>query len=134
VASQIIIAIIDDDPFVRESVRRLVNSMSYVAETFASADAFLTSDLAHNVRCIISDVQMHGSNARHFQRRLAAFGLQIPVIFMTALSSPVLKAQLMDAGAICVLDKPFHQQQMTCCIAEALTRTSPMVSAKRDCI
>lgn len=130
--SQIIIAIIDDDPLVREGVRRLVSSMSYTAETFASADEFLASELVHTVQCIISDVQMPGSNARHFQKRLAAFGFQIPVVFMTALPSSVLKAQLMDAGAICVLDKPFHQHEMTCCISEALTRTNPKVSAKRD--
>ena len=118
--SQVIIAIIDDDLLVRESVARLVNSMSYRAKAFASVNEFLASDHASNVRCIISDVQMPGSDPRKFQKRLAASGYKIPLVFMTALPSPALKAQLMDGGAICVLSKPFHQKEMTCCIAVAL--------------
>jgi FixJ family two-component response regulator len=98
--------------------------MSYLAETFASADEFLSSEVAHSAGCVISDVQMPGSHAKHFLKRLAALGYRIPVVFMTALPSPALKERLMSAGAVCVLDKPFHQNQMTCCIAEALTRTS----------
>jgi FixJ family two-component response regulator len=117
-----IIAIIDDNALVRESIGRLVNSMGYGAETFVSADEFLASDAVRNTRCIICDVQIPGGNSRSLLRRLSDRGFDIPIIFMTALQNKKISAELMEAGAVCVVEKPFNQNEMTTCIIKAMTQ------------
>jgi FixJ family two-component response regulator len=106
------IAIIDDDALVREGLRRLVTSLNYSAETFSSTDEFLVSDSVTSIRCIISDVQMPGSDALQLQERLFEIGCKAPIVFMTALLNRELETQLMHAGAVCVLAKPFNQSQL----------------------
>jgi FixJ family two-component response regulator len=53
-----IIAVIDDDNRVRESLHNLLASYGYRAETFASAELFLASDGLFQSNCIIADVEM----------------------------------------------------------------------------
>ena len=113
------IAIIDDDAFVRDGIQRLVTSLDYSAKAFSSADEFLASDSPRDVRCIISDVQMAGSDAQQLQQRLFAVGCKAPIVFMTALQSRKLESELVHAGAICVLAKPFNQFQLIPHIATA---------------
>jgi FixJ family two-component response regulator len=130
VKNQDIIAIIDDDVLVREGVKRLVYSLSYVAITFSSAEEFLASDSLRNARCIISDVRIAGGGTTFLQDSLAAIGCNIPVVFMTALLSQTMKAKLLGAGAICVLSKPFHQDEMANCIAAAFQQTKTKAATK----
>jgi FixJ family two-component response regulator len=118
--TQDVIAIIDDDVLVRESIRRLTNSLGFLTEIFSSAEEFMTSGVVSLTWCIIADVNMPGSSARELPSTLRARGCDVPIIFMTALPNRDLRAQLLDKGAICVLQKPFSQKDMLACIAKAL--------------
>jgi FixJ family two-component response regulator len=113
------IAIIDDDALVRDGIKRLVSSLDYSAKTFSSSDEFLASDYPPGVGCVISDVQMAGSDAQQLQNRLLAIGCKAPIVFITALLSRKLESELVHSGAICVLAKPFNQQQLIGHIASA---------------
>jgi FixJ family two-component response regulator len=113
------IAIIDDDALVRDGIQRLATSLDYSAKAFSSTDEFLASDSAADVGCVISDVQMAGSDAQQLRKRLFAIGCKAPIVFMTALLNQQLEMQLMHAGAICVLAKPFNQSQLSLHIASA---------------
>jgi FixJ family two-component response regulator len=117
-----VIAIIDDDELVRDSVQRLVRSMGFKAEQFSSAGEFLACPSMSKVCCIISDVYMPSGNAG-FAHPLARFGHDIPIIFMTARPNRAVEGMLMDAGAVHILSKPFPQNEMALCIALALQRT-----------
>ena len=127
-----IIAIIDDDALVRESVRRLVGSLDYPARTFSSADEFLVSDALENVKCIISDVHMAGSNAKRLRERLNAIGCEAPLIFITALPNQQINETLLGLGAICVLAKPFRQNEIARCIATALEQPNTEAAVDVD--
>jgi FixJ family two-component response regulator len=52
------IAVIDDDHRVRESLHNLLASYGYRAETYSSAEVFLASDGLAQSNCIIADVEM----------------------------------------------------------------------------
>jgi FixJ family two-component response regulator len=125
------IAIIDDDLLVRDGLRRLVTSLDYSAETFSSMDEFLASDYPANVGCVISDVQIPGNDAMHLRKRLLAIGCKAPIVFITALLSRQLETDLIRAGGICVLAKPFNQRQLIHYIASALAPRE--AEASRDC-
>ena len=118
-----VIAIIDDDVFVRDSVNRLVRSMGYCAEKYSSTEEFLASSSLPDVRCIISDVNLADGTASRLQDRLASIGHDIPIIFMTARLDRAVETMLMKAGAVHVLAKPFHQNDMAFHIAAALQRS-----------
>jgi FixJ family two-component response regulator len=123
------IAIIDDDAFVRESVRRLINSMNFKAEQFSSPDELLRSEHLQHVQCVICDVQIAGDSTEPFLNHLTAIGCDIPVIFMTALNDRAKEEQLLAAGAIGVMIKPFHQTEIADCIALALGRRDTQAGA-----
>ena len=76
------ITIVDDDDFVRESLRDLVESLGYAVSTFESAERFLESGRLAETSCLISDVQLPGLSGLDLHDRLLAEGHCIPVIFV----------------------------------------------------
>jgi FixJ family two-component response regulator len=61
-----LISIIDDDPFMRDSIRQLIKSFGYTVATFSSALAFLESPDLKQTSCLIADVQMPGMTGESF--------------------------------------------------------------------
>jgi len=114
------ISIIDDDEFVRSSVRSLVRSLGLGAHTFASAEEFLDSPDVNDTSCVITDLQMPGLSGIELQRLLLAQGRRIPIIFVTAFPEDPIRAQAMDAGALGFLSKPFECQALVTLLDKAL--------------
>src|SRR6516162_5622843 len=104
------ITIVDDDDFVRESLRDLVESLGYAVSTFESAERFLESGRLAEASCLISDVQMPGLSGLDLQSRLLADGHRIPFIFITAFPEERFRIRARDAGAVGFLKKPFEER------------------------
>ncbi|HWE19865.1 MAG TPA: response regulator [Hyphomicrobiaceae bacterium] len=119
------ISIVDDDESVREATKGLVRSLGYAAATFSSAEEFLTSDRVHATSCLIADVQMPGLSGIDLQHRLAAEGLRLPVIFVTAFPDERTRRRAIDAGAVDYLSKPFSDEQLVSCLNTALNKDAP---------
>jgi FixJ family two-component response regulator len=115
-----VIAIVDDDESFRRATMSFIRSLGYAVLQFASAEAFLKSDLLHDTNCLISDVQMPGMNGVELQGELNARGHHLPIIFVTAFSEMRAKAQALAAGAIGFLDKPFSDEELIACLNKAL--------------
>jgi FixJ family two-component response regulator len=107
-----LVAIIDDDPFVRQATDGLLQSLGYRTSRFASAEDFLRSTYIHEMTCLISDVQMPGLSGVDLQRVLIARGDHIPMIFITAYFDERIRQSVMEAGAIGYLSKPFDEQSL----------------------
>ena len=104
------IAIVDDDPSVREAMDGLVRSLGYRAATFASAEDYLQSDRMNDTSCIIADVQMPGLSGIQLQSLLIAGGDHTPLIFVTAFPEEQIRKQALEAGAIGFLGKPCEDE------------------------
>ena len=115
-----VISIVDDDESVRQAVRSLVCSLELDAQTFASAEEYLSSPYASETDCLISDVQMPEMSGIELQEHLAARGWRTPIIFVTAFPDRRIEARAMKAGAIGFLNKPFDGQALIRCIDAAL--------------
>jgi FixJ family two-component response regulator len=115
-----LISIVDDDHSVRVAVMTLVRSIGFDACSFDSAERYLASDERRKTSCIVSDVQMQGTNGLDMQNRLATQNDRTPIIFITAFPHAELKRQALDAGAICFLSKPFDGDALIKCIETAL--------------
>src|SRR5215471_21355380 len=78
------ISIVDDDDFVRESLRDLIESRGCDVATFGSAERFLEAECLAETSCLITDLQMPGLSGLDLQGHLMADGHRFPVIFVTA--------------------------------------------------
>jgi FixJ family two-component response regulator len=114
------ISIIDDDESVRESTKALVMSLGYAARTYISAEEFLRSNL-DDTSCLILDVQMRGLSGIELQERV---GRRIPIIFITAVTDERIRTQVLDAGAIGFLSKPFSDKKLVRCLDSALNEAT----------
>ena len=97
-----VIAIVDDDASVRRSLLRVVRSVGYNAEAFASARAFLEWLSTGHAACLVLDVQMQGMSGFDLQERLA-----VPIVFITAHDDAPTRARIEKSGAAALLRKPF---------------------------
>jgi len=105
-----LISVVDDDAAVRRTTGRLIEAFGFRAAIFESADSFLRSDKVHDTSCLVADVQMPGMNGLELQSHLAAAGLRIPIIFITAYDTKESRQRAMQAGAIAFLIKPFREE------------------------
>ena len=101
-----VIAIVDDDPSVRRSLHRLVQSAGYTVQTFASAREFLDWVPRGRTACLVLDIHLDGVSGFELQERLAADGSSIPIIFITAHDDAPIRQRLEQSGAAGHLWKP----------------------------
>ena len=116
------ISIIDDDDAIRRSIVSLIRSTGYKAREYLSADAYLGSGDVGMHDCIITDVYMPGRTGLNLIRVLRNTGYSTPVILMTANLDEHIAAKAAEAGAVCLLRKPFDSQELLDCIERALAR------------
>ncbi len=116
------IAIVDDDPSVREGLSSLIRSAGLQVETFASAQEFLARPSAEAPSCLVLDLQLPGLSGLDLQKRMAEVGLEIPIVFLTGHGNIPASVQAMKAGAVEFLTKPFDEQDLLQAIQEAVER------------
>ena len=122
---KLLVSVVDDDRFFRESMRRLMRSLAYTAEAFASAAEFLASPRLHETACLIADVNMPAMNGIELCRHLIDAGRAIPTILVTAYPNDLDRVRALDDGIVCYLRKPVDEQQLLRCLHTALTPNEP---------
>jgi FixJ family two-component response regulator len=115
-----LLSVVDDDESFRESMKRLMRSLGYTVEAFASAADLLASPRLVETACLIADVHMPGMTGLELYRHLIAAGHAIPTILVTAYPNDADRARALDDGAIGYLRKPVDQQQLMGCLRAAL--------------
>ena len=118
-----LIAIVDDDDALRNSLDNLLRSVGFRVQGFASAEAFLQAPPAPETACLIVDVRMPGMNGLELQRQLGVMHWRIPIIFVTAYADDDVRAHALAAGAIAVLSKPCREADLLHAIDVALKQS-----------
>jgi FixJ family two-component response regulator len=117
-----VIAIVDDDPSVQRGLQRLIRSVGWKAETFASAQEFLARSRAAAPNCVLLDLQLPGLSGLELQKRMGEVGLEIPIVFLTGHGDIPASVRAMKAGAVQFLTKPVDEQELLQAIEEAVER------------
>jgi FixJ family two-component response regulator len=117
----VLVLVVDDDRFFRESMSRLMRSMGYTVEIFSSAANFLASPHLPERACLIADVQMPGMTGLELYRRLIDTGHSIPTILVTASPNDVDQARALDDGVVCYLRKPVDEEHLREALKSALS-------------
>ncbi len=105
-----LIAIIDDDEAMQDSLRDLIETAGLVARCFGSAEEFLESDLHRKAGCLILDIRMPKMSGLRLQARLKEEECNVPIIFITAHGDARMRIRAMREGAVEFLAKPFDHQ------------------------
>jgi FixJ family two-component response regulator len=105
-----LIAIIDDDESMQDSLTDLIESVGLVARCFGSTEEFLEYDLHREVGCLIAEIQMPGMSGLELQARLKEEECNIPIIFIASNGGARMRIQAMREGAVEFLAKPLDYQ------------------------
>jgi FixJ family two-component response regulator len=115
-----LIAVVDDDESVRESLPDLLRELGYEARAFASAKEFLDSGCLGEADCLILDIAMPDMSGPELQLDLIRKGEKVPIIFITAHGDKGIRATLRKKGAVEVLFKPYSEQDLRAALGLAL--------------
>ncbi len=108
-----LIAVVDDDISVRESLESLIRSVGMKVRVFASAEEFLNSADPRKADCLILDVRLPGMSGFELQRHLVAGSCKVPVIFMTAHGyDDRARSEASSAWTVAYLTKPFTEDEL----------------------
>jgi FixJ family two-component response regulator len=135
---QPIVFVVDDDISVRESLELLIKSAGWRAETFASAQAFLSRPRPAVPCCLVLDVTMPGLNGLELQQRLAE-RTEMPIIFVTGYGDVPMTVRAMKAGAVEFLTKPVKDDVLLEAIRHSIERSRATLDREaqmqllRDC-
>jgi FixJ family two-component response regulator len=115
-----LIAVVDDDESVRESLLDLLCLFGFAGRAFSSAEDFLASGCVNQANCLILDITMPGMSGRDLQRELQVQRHAVPIVFITAHWDEALRARVLEQGAIECLAKPFSDTALLEAIQTAL--------------
>jgi FixJ family two-component response regulator len=115
-----VVAAVDDDFRVRESIESLLASAGFTPWIFASAEEFLESGTLASAACLITDVRMPGVDGLELQRRVGLDRPGLPVIFVSAHYDDETRGRAMGQGAAAFLYKPFDAAELLGAIERAL--------------
>ena len=120
--------VVDDDPDIRKSISELAKSEGLASETFASPAAFLSAYKASQLGCLVADVRLFGPTGAELQAELDKHQIILPVIAIATDASVKLAIQVMRAGAITLLEKPYLDRELRHNIRQAID-----IDAKNRC-
>ena len=124
-----VVAVVDDDHSVRESLESLIRSARIDVSVFVSAEEFLNSDRLREADCLVLDVNLPGMTGIALHRHLLAHNRKVPAIFITAhASDDRARSDARSQWTVAYLTKPFGEDELLDAVHAAL-RWKPKPSA-----
>lgn len=118
---EFIMAVVDDDRRVLESLEDLLESAGHRVRLFGSAAALLESGGLADIDCLISDIDLPAIDGFELVRLARASRPELPIILITG---HVAMANRSRAGLACyrLFAKPFDGREMLVAVSCALAR------------
>jgi FixJ family two-component response regulator len=104
-----IVAVIDDDPDMREVICDLLQSEGHVTEAYGSGVDFLRNGGDSRAACIVVDQDMPGMTGEALLQELATRGSEAPALLITGDPGMVLLATAGKTGDMTVMAKPMRR-------------------------
>ena len=116
-----VVAVVDDDISVRESLQSLIRSVGLEVRLSASAEEFLDVVHPRTADCLILDVRLPGMSGIELHRHLKAQRCEVPVIFITAhASDDRARSEAASDWTVAYLTKPFSEDEFLDAVNAAL--------------
>jgi FixJ family two-component response regulator len=120
-----VIAVVDDDPGMLQSIESLLNSADYEVRLFSTATALLENGDLPEIDCLISDVAMPVINGLELARAVQAARPGLPVILVTGRPDLLHRSPLARPDRHRVFKKPFNGQELLTAVALMLRSSRP---------
>jgi FixJ family two-component response regulator len=127
-----IVFVVDADASVRESLELLIPITGCRAETFGSAEEFLSRPRALAPSCLVLDVTLPNLNGLDLQKRIGADRIDMPIIFITGVGDVPTTVRAMKAGAVEFLTKPCDYDVLLSAIRHAVDRSNRVLREEAE--
>jgi FixJ family two-component response regulator len=115
-----IVAVVDDDLRLLESLRDLLESAGYAVRSFRSAELFLEDETAlSETDCLIADIGMPLTDGFELEKRVKQARPELPVILITG-RHEIADQQRAIAQGNRFFRKPFDGQALLAAVDQAL--------------
>ena len=114
-----LVFVVDDDPGILRGLKRLLREYGYDSLLFQSAKAFQAHDDFGGAICVVLDIQLDGESGIEVRYRMTKAGISLPVIYITANDSELIRKVAVEAGCIAYLPKPFPAASLVGAVEKA---------------
>ena len=112
--------LVDDDPSVRKSISRLLESEGFKVRAFGDPEDFLNDMATNHVRLVVLDIWMEQMTGMELLAHLCARSPETRVIFITGHEDRAAEATVMRAGASAFFIKPLDNEKFIAAVRDAL--------------
>ena len=120
------VLVVDDDPAVRESLRRSLVFNGYQVELASDGEEALATIARDRPDAVVLDIMMPRLDGLATCRALRAAGNDVPILMLTARDDVSDRVSGLDAGADDYLPKPFALEELLARLRALLRRSSPV--------
>jgi DNA-binding NtrC family response regulator len=106
------VLVIDDEPVVRDAVRRVLEADGLSVATAEDATTGVAHPAARDCRLVICDLMLPDRSGEEVLRELHASRPALPVVLITGFATPDHAARAQEAGAADFLAKPFEVDEL----------------------
>jgi FixJ family two-component response regulator len=118
-----VVAVVDDDSRVLESLEGLLESSGLRVRLFSSAKALLASTDLDSFNCVISDIGMPDVSGMELLSEIQREHSRVPVILITGRPLQESEEYYISRGARAFLQKPFDGRDLLKILRDAMEDT-----------
>ena len=115
------ICIVDDDPSVCKALSRVIRTAGFNVISCGSPQELLDDKELGSIDLLVLDIKMPVMNGFALQDHIAASGLSIPYIFMSAHDVDSARTIAIGKNAVAFLQKPFDEKDLLDAINRGLS-------------
>jgi two-component system response regulator FixJ len=124
--------VIDDDDALRGALKRMLRGADLLVRTYATGAEFLDDAARLPPGCVVVDLRMPGLDGLELIRRIVAAGLPFRTIMITGDADVSLAVEVMKAGAVDFVPKPFDGPALLAAVRQALSRLETVNADSRS--
>ncbi|MCI0587303.1 MAG: sigma-54 dependent transcriptional regulator [Planctomycetes bacterium] len=114
------VLVVDDEPFVLESLRRLLEADGFEASTAPEAGGALERLRGREFDVLVTDLALPGSDGIELMRRARDLVPDLPVIVLTGVGTVASAVAAMKEGALDFLSKPVEPEALLALLRRAV--------------
>jgi FixJ family two-component response regulator len=116
-----VIAVVDDDQRILESLKNLLESAGFSVRLYISAQSFLNDSPLAEIDCLITDVGLPDINGFELQRRAEEARPDLPVILITGNHAVAAQQRAVRHSKGNFFRKPFSGQELLAAVIHGLS-------------